>query len=118
MITWVTWATGDHSFNHVKIFLGVLGGCLGSLFVFLNLKLVRFKDWLEKFSCNPRFVKLLKGKGFKYSSLEFLDNELGGASVFWSLAPRKFSNECGRFSRKTLKRLKKNDDVNRPATIR
>ena len=75
--------------------------------MFLNLKLVRFKDWLEKFSCNPRFVKLLKGKGFKYSSLEFLDNELGGASVFWSLVPRKFPNECGRFSRKTLKKFKK-----------
>ena len=46
---------------HVQIFLGVVGGALGSLFVFLNLKLVRFKDWLEKFSCNPRFIKILKG---------------------------------------------------------
>ena len=43
-----------------QIFLGIVGGCLGSLFVFLNLKLVKFKDWLETFTWARKSMKVLK----------------------------------------------------------
>ncbi|CBY13398.1 unnamed protein product [Oikopleura dioica] len=51
--------------NNIIIFipticLGILGGGLGSLFVFMNLKIVRLRDWVETFSISSRLKKLMK----------------------------------------------------------